>query len=268
MDQGIYPNLSHKDYFKESAVSNSYLQRLNDCPANAKVAQEETPALTFGRAFHSFVLDGQESFDREFAVAPVADKRTKEGKESWKCFEGANAGKTILSESDMSTIKEMYGALAIHPIAAPLLLEGRSEMSVFWTDDETGLPCKCRPDRIPDGEHGVILDLKTVRNADIHAFTSSCITYGYARQAGMYIEGFNAVSSAKVDAFCFIAIEKDAPYRIEVYTLEDLFIDYGRKEFHRLINIEKGCRAKQFWPNYKSEEIRTLYLPNWAGGEL
>ena len=269
MEPGIYPNISHKVYHEMAdIVSNSYLGRLNHCPASAKVPMEETAALTFGRAFHSFVLDGQESFDREFGVAPECDRRTKEGKAAYALFCEENGDKTVISQNDMNIIGEMYGALALHPIAAKLLPEGRSEMSVFWIDEKTALSCKCRPDRIPEGDHGVILDIKTVRSADIHAFTSACMTYGYAREAGLYIEGFNAVSSAKVDAFVFICQEKDPPYRVEVYTLEDMFIEYGRKEFHRLIGIEAECRNKGFWPHWKNEDIKTLYLPNYAGGEL
>lgn len=269
MEPGIYQNISHADYHAMTdIVSNSYLGRLDKCPAAAKVPMEETPALTFGRAFHSYVLDGQASFERDFAIAPDIDKRTKEGKAEWQLFCEVNAGRTIISMNDMTAIEEMFGAIAIHPFAGPLLQVGRSEMSVFWTDEDTGLPCKCRPDRIPDGEHGVILDLKSVRSADLHAFTSACMNFGYGREAGMYIEGMNAVSSSKVDAFIFICVEKDAPYRTEVYTLEDLFIDYGKKEFHRLIQIEAKCRKDGYYPNYKNDEIKTIYLPNWAGGEL
>jgi hypothetical protein len=269
MEKGIYPNIHHNEYHDMTdIVSNSYLGRLAKCPAAAKVPMAETAALTFGRAYHSFVLDGQESFYKDFAVSPQCDRRTKEGKATYALFCEESAGKTVIDQIDMETVEAMYGALAIHPIASKLLLDGRSEMSVFWTDEETGLPCKCRPDKIPDGDHGVILDLKTVRSAEIHAFTSACMTYGYAREAGMYIEGFNAVSSAKVDAFVFIAQEKDAPYRVEVFTMEDLFIEYGQHEFHRLIKIEAECRKSNFWPAWKYEEIKTLYLPNYAGGDL
>jgi len=269
MEKGIYPNIPHAEYHAMTEiVSNSYLGRLDKCPAAAKVPMGETAALTFGRAYHSFVLDGSESFGRDFAVAPAMDKRTKEGKAAYAMFCEELAGKTVIDQSDMDAIEAMYGSLLVHPIASSLLIEGRSEMSVFWTDEETGLPCKCRPDRIPDGDHGVILDLKSVRSAEIHAFTSACMSYGYAREAGMYIEGFNAVSSVKVDAFVFICQEKDPPYRVEVFTMEDLFIEYGQKEFHRLIAIEAECRKNNFWPNYKYEEMRTLYLPNYAGGEL
>jgi hypothetical protein len=267
--EGIYPNLSHEEYHAMvDVVSNSYLGRLDHCPAAARIPMPETPALAFGRAFHAYVLDGEESFNSTFAVAPVADRRTKEGKAIYEAFSKESVGKTVISPEDHETIQDMFSALATHPIAAKLLMEGRSEMSVFWTDETTKLPCKCRPDRIPDGDHGVILDLKTVRSASIHAFTSACMSYGYAREAGMYIEGLNAVTNAKVDAFVFICIEKEPPYRTEIYTLEDLFLEYGKQEFRRLITIEAECRKHDFWPHWKNEEIKTLYLPNYAGGNL
>lgn len=267
MEPGIYHNISHDEYHKMTdIISNSYLGRLDKCPAAAKVPQKETSAMIFGRAFHSFLLDGEESFQRGFAVLPGMDRRTKEGKAAYASFCGESADKTIIDQENHEKIKAMYGAVAVHPMAGPLLLKGRSEMSIFWTDEETKLPCKCRPDRIPDGGHGVILDLKSVVSADIGAFTRQCITFGYGREAGIYIEGFNAVCSAKVDAFVFICVEKEEPYRTEVYTMEDLFIDYGKREFHRLLAIEAECRKTGIYPNWKNEGIRTLYLPNWAGG--
>jgi len=268
-EPGIFPNVSHNDYHAmKDIASNSYLGRLDKCPAAAKVPMEDTPALLFGRAFHSFILDGEDSFKRDFAVSPPVDRRTKDGKLAYAQFCEGNKDKTIIDTDDVYTIEAMYSAVATHPFAAPLLMVGRSEMSVFWTDEKTGLPCKCRPDRIPDGDHGVILDLKSVRSADIHSFTRDVMTYGYAREAGMYIEGFNTVSNAKVDAFVFICVEKEPPYRTEVYTLDDLFIEYGKQEFRRLIEIEADCRKAGYWPNFKHSEIKQLYLPNWAGGSF
>ena len=273
-DPGIFPNVSHDEYHKMTdIVSNSYLGRLDKCPAAAKVPMEDTPALLFGRVLHSYILDGLKGFTASFImVDPMPTKPTKRSAEktitAYAEWQKTLNGMTAISIEDYNTLGEMYGAIATHPIASKLLMEGRSEMSVFWTDEKTGLPCKCRPDRIPDGDHGVILDLKSVRSADIHAFTRAVMEYGYAREAGMYIEGFNAVSNAKIDAFVFICVEKEAPFRTEVYTLEDLFIEYGKQEFRRLIEIEAECRKRGYWPNYKNDGIRQLYLPNWAGGSL
>jgi hypothetical protein len=269
MEDGLYPDIDHAKYHAMTdEVSNSYLSRLDKCPANAKIPLEDTPTLLIGRAFHSILLDGLETFKKDFAVLPDMDRRTKDGKLAYAQFCEENGGKQIISLDDYESIAAMYSAVATHPIASKLLLEGKSEMSVFWTDQRTGLPCKCRPDRIPDGDHGVILDLKSVRDADAHAFTRDIMRYGYARQAAFYIDGFNAVSDAKVDAFVFICVEKVAPYRTEVYVLDDPFIEFGRQEYRWLLDVEKDCREKNEWVNYKHSEIHTLSMPGWAGGSL
>lgn len=269
MESGIYPDISHADYHAMTdEVSNSYLARLDKCPAAAKIPLEDSPAMLLGRAFHSILLEGLETFKANFAIVPDIDRRTKDGKLAYAQFCEENEGKQIISLEDYESIADMYSAVAVHPIASKLLIEGRSEMSVFWTDQRTGLPCKCRPDRVPDGDHGVILDLKSVRDADKEAFNRAVRQYGYARQAAFYIDGFNAVSDAQVDAFVFICVEKEPPYRTEVYTLEDVFISWGRSEYQILMDIEKECRENNYWPNYKYDEIKTLYLPSYAGGSL
>ncbi len=269
MEPGLYPNISHKEYHALERVSNSYLGRLDKCPASAKLPSEETAALIFGRAFHCYTLEGQEAFKKEFAVAPQCDRRTKAGKAVFEDFETLHPNHTILTQADLETIEGMYNAVAFHPFASKLLTEGRSEISVLWTDEETGLDCKCRPDRIPDGDHGVIVDVKTVRDASEYGFQKSVVNYGYARQAGMYTEGYNSVCSGKVDAFVFICVEKEPPYRTEVYVLDDDFVEWGRNEFHRLLNIEKECRQKEFYPHYRNAGAGQIMMPAYLyGGRL
>ena len=263
---GIYPNISHKEYHDDaSAVSNSYLSKLAKCPANAWVKQEETAALLFGRATHSYILEGPDAFFKEFAVFPkYMDRRTKEGKQEYLGFQEANRGKDVISEDDYDTITSMADSVIRHPFACKLLSQGRSEQSVYWTDKETGIYCKCRPDRIPDGDHGVIVDLKTTTDARPKQFLSSVLSYGYDRQAGMYIEGLNEVSNVKVDAFIFIVVEKTAPYMVATYTLSDTFLSYGKIKFHNLLELEKQCRENDEWPSYQDAELQELQLPNWA----
>jgi hypothetical protein len=84
----------------------------------------------------------------------------------------------------------------------------------------------------------------------------------------MYTDGFNAVSSTTVDAFVFVCVEKEEPYRVEVYTLDDNFMFYGAGEYHRLLRLEKECRENQVWPNFKNDGIKTLFLPKWAAIDL
>jgi hypothetical protein len=263
---GIFPNISHEEYHADdSAISNSYLGRLAKCPANAKVKQEETAALVFGRSAHSYILEGEDAFFSQFAVYPkYMDRRTKEGKQEYLGFLEANRGKTVISEDDYDTITAMTDSIIRHPFAVKLLSEGRSEQSVYWVDKETGIYCKCRPDRIPDGDHGVIVDVKTTTDARPKQFRSSVISYGYDRQAGFYTEGYNAVCSGKVDAFIFIAVEKTEPYMVACYTLSDTFLEYGKIKFHQLLDLEKRCRETDEWPSYQDAELQELELPMWA----
>ena len=264
MIEGIYPNISHREYHAIEAINNSYLSRLNRCPKAARIAQEETPAMIFGSAFHSLLLEGQEAFGKRFAVAPKIDKRTKQGNKDWALFAEQNVGKSIITKDDYDKMCEMASAIGFHPFAAKVLCEGRSEMSVFWVDKGTGLYCKCRPDRIPDGDHGVIVDVKTTTSAKKHDFTNTVARYGYHRQAAIYIDGLNAVSNTTVDAIIFVAVEKDPPYMVGCFALSDIDIDVGRVRYRELIEKEKEFREKDFWPHYEDSGLIEMNLPNWA----
>ena len=261
---GIYPGISAEEYHGIDAVSNSYLSKLSHIPAKAKIKQDDTPAFLFGRAFHCLILEGMETFSSLFAISPDIDKRTKDGKLEYAKFQSENDGKGIISKDEYEVMIEMVNALLKHPFAAKVLCEGRSEQSVFWNDKDTGLYCKCRPDRIPEGDHGVILDIKTTADATQSAFTRSVVNYGYHRQAAFYIDGFNAVNNAVVDAFVFIAVEKEPPYAVGCYTLSDVDIEVGRIRYKALMAKEIECQKIQEWPNYESEGLIELNLPNWA----
>lgn len=263
MKQAVYPNVAFKDYLAIPAVSNSYLGRLDKCPAKAKVEQGETPSLILGRAVHKMVLEGVAAFTEDFATVANCDKRTKEGKAIWaEVVEQAN-GKQILSFDDHQKITEIYRAVKSHPFASKLLSETVTEQTVIWTDTETGLPCKARPDAVPDEGKMILTDLKSTADADEFAFTRSIVKYGYARQGAFYIDGYNAVRGTKIDSFIVIAVETEAPFRTEVYLLNDDFIRYGREEYRRLLRIEKQCRETNFYPHYQNQGITQIFKPNY-----
>lgn len=266
MNPGIYQNISHKDYHSwTEIVSNSYLGRLNRCPAYAKVKQEDSPAMSFGRAFHCYVLDGVDAYVEQYAVADNVDTRTKAGKEWWKTFKENNPDKEIISLDDHEKIVKMRQSIEDHPLAWMLIKQGISEQTIIWQDEDTGLLCKCRPDRIPDGNKGVVLDLKTTRSADEYNFRRDVVNLGYAREAGFYLEGFAKITGAKFQdlIFTFIAVEKDEPYRCEVYTLDSDFLDYGWREAKRLLWVEQECRVANFWPAYKNKGAVELTKPGY-----
>lgn len=268
MEIGIHHNISHKDYHSwTDIVSNSYLGRLAKVPAAAKIPQDETEAMRFGRAFHCYVLEEENFLDEfvipsEFPTKPNrrSTQKTIDAYSEWA--KGLN-GKQAVTVDDYRTIQDMKEAVLTHPFAYQLLKEGISETTLIWKDEETGLLCKARPDRIPDGNKGVILDLKSTNNAAKNSFQSDCVKFGYAREGAIYLEGLARLTGALYTDLIFacIAVEKEPPYRCEVYTIEPDFLEWGYAEFHRLIQIEKKCRDANFWPHYNNAGADTLFKP-------
>jgi hypothetical protein len=277
MKPGIYHNISAKEYHAlTDIVSNSYLGKLARVPAAAKLPQEETEAMTFGRAFHCYVLEGGEAFYERFLCfdsipAKPTKRSTQKTVDNYAAWLQSLSGVAAITKEDLCAIQEMDKAVYRHPFACELLKNGISETSIFWDDTDTGLPCKVRPDRIPDGNKGVILDLKSTANAAPVPFRNDCVKFGYAREGGMYLEGLCKVTGAIFNdlIFALIAVEKKEPYRVEVYTLDVEFVDYGFKEFKRLLYLEKQCRDNNFWPHYVNAGAETLtrpaYLQTWEG---
>ena len=156
--------ISNKEYRAREGISSTDLKKIAKSPAHFRYwkdnEQEDTPALLFGRAIHKYVLE-KDKFNEEFAVAPEANKRTKEGKAQWLLFQDQNEGKDIISLEDFEKIKAMRETLYQTPFVSQLL-KGKKEVSYFTKDDETGLVIKCRPDcQTQVGDTHILIDYKS-----------------------------------------------------------------------------------------------------------
>lgn len=260
--EGLHKDIPESIYHALKYVSNSYLSRLDEVPAMVKVPYEETAAMAIGTAFHTLILQ-PERFDELVAVAPVCDKRTKEGKATYADFMASCGDKSTISPADMETVKAMRESVYRHPAAKKILSAGIPEQTVIWQDEETKLMCKSRIDFEPEGNRGVLVDLKKTKSCEQHKFLRSVQDYGYARQAAMYLAGRNITSDNFYDAFLFITCEDTAPYRVEVYNMTPQFIKYGLSEFRRLIRLEEACRRDNHWPHYKNPGIWDMDCPSY-----
>lgn len=247
--------MDRKTYDDAGAIRRSNLWEMRKSPAHYKYAVEHiedpTPALLFGTAAHKYILETDE-FWNSYILAPEVDRRTKAGKEAWAKYtddlnETRKSGITI---ADYLIIEEMDQAVKANLIAAELLKTGEHEIPIFWTDAQTGLACKCRPDCLTtyNGEK-YIVDYKTTQSCEAGAFERSCRYYGYQLQAAMYTEGvFN--TSMNVCKFAFVAQEKKPPYAVRVYFCDSGFIDEGMELYRQLIDRVAECEKTGLWPGY------------------
>lgn len=263
--------MTNHEYRTHSGISKSELFKITKSPLHFKYRQEhpeeDTPALLFGRAVHKYILE-PDDFYNEFAIAPIVDRRTKEGKAEYAKFMDECAGKDIISLTDMEVIQEMADVINSNKYAKALLT-GSHEESFFWTDDETGEECKCRPDCLCEiGGQKVIVDYKTTDDAETSKFMNSAIKDGYDLQAGMYSEGMKK-NTGDDYLFVFVAQEKKAPYAINIVQADDFFMKEGNNLFHELLGIYHECKTTDNWYGYmRDNAINSLGLPAWLQKEF
>lgn len=96
------------------------------------------------------------------------------------------------------------------------------EQSIFWTDAETGILCRCKPDWQVELPHCVLaFDIKTDgESVDEHVFRGKCETNGYVLQVPHYSAGITALTGKPVH-FHFVVVEKVWPFRSRVFRLDE-----------------------------------------------
>jgi exodeoxyribonuclease VIII len=256
-------DLESSKYHSRPEISAHGLHLIDKAPAYYRFAQdhpkEDHDAYRFGRLVHLAVLE-PEKWDSSVIVSEGFDRRTKAGKAAAELFEAQSAGKEICTPAENAIIQRITDNVYNHPSAGKLLGEiGNVEPSLFYTQKDTGVKCRARPDFIL--HKGIIVDLKTSQSADAGTFTRDAINYRYHVQAAMYLDAARSCE-LKAEAFVFIAVEKKAPYLVQVFEASDEFIDAGRHEMLQNLMAYKDCVAANNWPGY-STEVETLNLPKW-----
>ena len=271
MSKEKFEVMTNAEYRSREGISASDLKKMVKSMATWKYSKEhpdegDSPALKFGRAYHKFCLEPYD-FDNEWIVSPKFDRRTKEGKEAAAQFEKDAESKEVIDEETYQTLVEMREALYQTPYVKKLIY-GEHEKSFFWTDEKTGIPCKCRPDSYGKfGSQHICVDLKTCTDAETGAFMRDAIKYGYDIQAAHYCEGLETLTGDSY-TFVFIAQEKTAPYLVNVLQADDYFMKNGKDVRESLLETYKKCKDLDEWPGLMgfAEDktyIQSLTVPAW-----
>lgn len=256
--------MNNAEYEALEGIRRSDLWRISETPMHFKYhlehPEEPTPALLFGQAMHTYLLE-PERFAEDVAVAPDVDRRTKEGRNQYAQFLDIAEGKTTITSADLERIVEMRKALDSNPDVVEILDNIVTVETPFtWADAETGEPCKIKVDMIANiNGQPYVVDYKTTASCADGKFESACRRFGYDFQSGMYTEGVN-VNTFEAHGFIFIAQEKDAPYACRVYYCDEGFIERGKRIFHDLLERYHHCKVTDTWEGYESVD---LYSEGW-----
>jgi len=163
-------------------------------PAYARYVEADKDSTIMGTAVHVALLDGANAFASQYVRRPddqpdptPAQKSavTRAANEAAKA-----AGKISLHSDEWGIIEDLSWLIPSHPELADVLIGGEHEVSVFWEDRHTAVPCKCRFDILkPRG----IGDLKTIENQFDMRLETACKLhikrFRYDIQAEHYMEG-------------------------------------------------------------------------------
>ena len=245
------------DYFKLEALSASGAKLIAKSPLHYKVAMEtqkaSTPAQIFGTIVHAMVLEPHKAHDKLFSITEL-NWTTKEGKEEKARLE--KIGMPIISAADLEKALRMRDSVWANSHAAELLTGCQTEQQTTWTGYDAKVPCKAGIDAI--GSAGIV-DLKTTIDASPEAFARAIRSYGYFMQAAHYIDAI-AETTGAFAPFTFIAVEKQPPYAVACYTLDQAALAAGWSAMNRIAKIYSDCLASGLWPGYEGKSIE-LSIP-------
>lgn len=280
---GFWPQ-SNEDYHRGPGYSKSDLDLVARSlrhywaakRAPDRVPKKRTDAKLLGSAVHSAILE-PDLFPAEYVAMPEdapsrptarqvrAKKPSQETLDAvawWRDFESANKGKELLTADQWSACIAMRDAVHAHPIARSVLTGGMAEQSVHALDRATGLHIKCRMDYLRDGA-GLIGDLKTTDDASSEAFGRHAADYRYHVQCGYYRRVMREAFGEAPKYWAFVAVEKEPPYAIGVYYVDDATADLGARMAERdLLRLAEALQADQ-WPDYTPAQVAPLQLPGW-----
>ena len=235
--------------------------------AKTKPVPPPTAPMAFGSLFHCVVLD-PELFDSLYRIATGLKTRKSN---AWKKQQAAAEadGLLLTLQADVDKAQVMREAVYRHPIARKLLeADGPVEEAVYWVD-ETGVPCKCKPDKwvVPEAfDVDLVVDLKSDKDPSPVGFRKSVVNYDYHCQMAHYLDGVKS-KTGRPALPIHIVCGNEYPFDVWTYQLpmaggsgswRDIDIQTGRTR-----NIETLSRLwhsldNDVWTGERQNELITL----------
>ncbi len=241
----------------------SMLKAMLVSPAHYKAQffepQANSKAKDFGTLIHTLVLEPQ-SFASRYAVYPG----TRDGRDAaYKAFAAAHADLIVIDDVSFGEARQMTEAILERrfrgrPIA-DYLAEGEKEVTVFYADPATGVPCRVRMDLLhPE----FVFDLKTAVSVARGDWLRQATGLHYDLQCYMYSFAECLVAGRESALpFVFIAAENTRPHSVSVFTAGESFVTSGAQKYQQALTAYAACSQVDLWPGLGQED--SLELDPW-----
>jgi exodeoxyribonuclease VIII len=232
--------LSKKDFISSSDIK-SFLKSPKYYYWNKYLnnVKEDQRHFAIGSALHEMILEPH-LFKSNYIVIPKIDKRTKEGKSLYNEFLIESQGKRLIEENEMSMILEMAENATKNETFMSFLENSHREVSCYKVDETTGLNLRIRPDILPQNKSAIV-DIKSCIDSSPKEFKRNVYSYGYSISAAYYCDVLNR------EHYVFAAIEKQAPYDIALYSLNDEMREFGKQQYRMALDLLTWSYDNNYW---------------------
>lgn len=292
MNNGIHTDISIEAYHENRThISSTQIKIAKrslkefEWYLQGKIKQEDKPHFSFGNAFELALLNAVE-FSEKVAIVPdgewcrevlqandkiVSPRATKDYKakrDEWLL--GREGMYHIADSGDQSyeTIKCMLESCYADKIIQGLIRNTEYQLSLFWTDEETGLGLKTRPD-ICKRKKNVVVNVKTTEDGSPAAFSKELAKYDYPLQACIEITGcLRTGLMEQVDNYFWLVCEKNPPYNATIYEFSPEDQKMCFDELRYLLNRIAKAKKENLHPGYSDLAdnqygILQATLPMW-----
>lgn len=272
--EGIYFDLSDQEYREAEGISQSELKLFGEAATPlhyiSTPKKEPTKDMEFGTLVHSAVLKPK-SFPSSYHLQPetypakvkgeTVQKKWNYGADYCNEWLASHSDRQVVTNDELERAAKIRESLLKLEEFSSALAMGKTEVSFFRKDKETGLMLKCRVDLIvtDDSNHTWLFDLKKVQSgcATIDEFSKSCWNYGYDIQAASYLEITGA------SKFVFVPFDDKEPFDCCQFEASQSMIATGYRRWRNLLDRYAICVRENKWPGY-FRGIGTISLPGFV----
>lgn len=277
--EGIYFGLPAEEYHAAEGVSKSLLFEFASAASplhfrhrDPKVA---TTDMEFGTVCHTAILQPellQSAYYLRPDEYPSVPKETKadpfpaaemvpwQGNANWcKKWLKSHADRPVLTKEQEAKIAPIQNRVRSLPEFGEALKHGKTEVSFFKQDEETGLMLKCRCDLLSEDSTGKtwIFDPKKVQSGSaVEDFRKQAFNLMYHVQCASYL------SITGASRFVFVPFDDDKPFDACQFEPDYDMRTEGYREWRRLLLAYAHCLKTNEWPGYPTS-IQPLSLPEW-----
>lgn len=280
-------DLDIDDYHSMPQLSKTGLDMVNISPATyfANYLSENRPPQKVragqleGNLAHCTILEPDHFNDRYYVLEIDAPDRptkamlsSKNPSESslrrigyWKEVDEKADGKTIITQDQYEIAWRQRDSVMASPAMKEIFSSGIAERSVFWTDESTGVACRCRPDWVNELDESTVLiaDVKTYNSVSLADIRRQIERKRYNIQDAYYSDGYEAGTKKNVAAFVFVFVSTEYPYHAIPVKIRESDRKISRVRYIEDLKAFRKAQITGDWSFTDADKIHTLELSKY-----